>query len=102
MSPPFKSIDQIADEKVGPDRWISRTGYIGSELSDPMANHVKNQKSVVVRALEKPLLQPDTSEALKYILHTGYWRFKPEHYQQSLRLKDVTGKRKQVLRRGNI
>ena len=74
---------------MGPDRWISRTGHIGSELSDPQAHRVRKQKSVVVHTLEKPMLQPETSEALKHIDHTGYWRFKPEHYKQSLRLKNV-------------
>ena len=36
MSPPAPSIDHIADLKVGPDRWISRTGHIGDELTSPM------------------------------------------------------------------
>lgn len=63
-----------------------------------MAKHVKEQKDVVIHTLEKPMLQPGTSEALKHILHTGYWRFKPAHYKQSLRLKDVGRRHAEVTR----
>lgn len=96
LSPQLQSIDFVADQKVGPDRWISRTGHIGEELRSPMEKRIKNQKSVVTHAQEMPLLQPSMSEALKHILHQGYWRFKSPHYKESLKIKNLQGIKKNI------
>lgn len=42
------------------------------------------------------MLQPQMSEALKHILHQGYWRFKPSHYRESLKLKNLEGIEKNI------
>lgn len=82
---------------MGPDRWVTRTGHIGDELVHPMHRLTKHRISVVENTQQRQLLHPTISEALKHVLHKGYWRFKPQHYRESRGLKTIEGKDKDAL-----
>jgi len=48
----MRGYEAIADEKVGPDRWVSRTSNIGDELKDPTLVKIERQRKIVSRTQE--------------------------------------------------
>ena len=79
-----KSSSKIAEEKVGPDRWISRTIRIGQELEHPNLKKRHKQKKLIQTIEDEQLANPENNQSLlKNVLHKGYWKYKPEHFQEA-------------------
>ena len=78
-----KSSSKVADDKVGPDRWISRTIRIGQELEHPNLKKRLKQKKLIQTIEDEQLANPENNQSLlKNVLHKGYWKYKPEHFKE--------------------
>jgi hypothetical protein len=56
-----KSTSKVADEKVGPDRWISRTIRIGQELEHPNLKKRYKQKKLIQTIEDEQLANPENN-----------------------------------------
>jgi len=79
-----RTTDEVAEKKIGPDRWIGRTINIGQELTHPNIKGKATQQKKIKRIEDAQLANPNNDQVmLKNVFHKGYWKYKPEHFQDA-------------------